>query len=649
MENFFFKIIKKVTNFKKTETIDNKNASILEDNIIRFTYFSCAINKKDIEIINSLDEIGSYYKNKLLLPAYISLANNKKTNDLLYIYKIVFSLTSKKLNFYLPENKNSTEYVLLASILTVKKIHKIIFLEYPEIKRLTSEIYKLINSKRDSVEKLTGNQLLLELILKKLTYHPLLINIFLKKEEKYIIYEIENKKITTQKELISNLGIMYKKITTLQNKTSNVKLNLAWGYLHFKKYNKNKAHLNIHKNIKRKTYFESKKETNSNIETIELTNKKNKTQTNLLFEYKETVDEYSDGNKDTSGINENNNELNIINELNVKNCTRSNIQSNSILKADIINNILINNKKEKDVIYTKKFIYDEWDYKKNKYKKNWCSVFQERYKKNTNNTNDFEKVDRIIKEKQKDITLFKEKLRRIFNLSKWKNRQISGTEIDYDSLIDNYKNILKNSYEKVYKYKKNINTDITILILIDSSLSTDSSFKKERVIDSMKNILLFISSSFDNIIENFLIASFYSNTRHDCRYTIIKDFKDHWKYKKYTITKINPQGYTRIGPAIRHSIQILKKIKTKEKLIILISDGKPTDYDEYEGIHGISDVKHAILEANKKHIKVKSIITDHITRAYLPSMLGLKNYSIVSDDKTLSNKILKLIYNSIKT
>ncbi|HIH2762285.1 MAG TPA: VWA domain-containing protein [Candidatus Azoamicus sp.] len=109
-------------------------------------------------------------------------------------------------------------------------------------------------------------------------------------------------------------------------------------------------------------------------------------------------------------------------------------------------------------------------------------------------------------------------------------------------------------------------------------------------------------------IPNNLIATFYSNTRHDCTYNIIKNTKE--KEIK-NIKNINPNGYTRIGPAIRHSIKKLKTNKSKKKIILIITDGNPTDYDEYEGIYGINDIKMAIKEGEKIHIDIKCIITNN--------------------------------------
>ncbi len=45
------------------------------------------------------------------------------------------------------------------------------------------------------------------------------------------------------------------------------------------------------------------------------------------------------------------------------------------------------------------------------------------------------------------------------------------------------------------------------------------------------------------------------------------------------IAAISPQEYTRMGPPIRHLTPKLLSFEGKVRLLILISDGKPEDYD----------------------------------------------------------------------
>jgi nitric oxide reductase NorD protein len=44
-----------------------------------------------------------------------------------------------------------------------------------------------------------------------------------------------------------------------------------------------------------------------------------------------------------------------------------------------------------------------------------------------------------------------------------------------------------------------------------------------------------------------------------------------------------------MGPVLRHATRLLERQPGREKPILLITDGRPCDYDTYEGRYGIQD------------------------------------------------------------
>lgn len=317
---------------------------------------------------------------------------------------------------------------------------------------------------------------------------------------------------------------------------------------------------------------------------------------NQIFDYKKTIDKYKN-QKNKNLENSSKNEIDIQKDLSIENKTIEITNNNEIYGINK-NNINFFTTEINTAKY-KKLRYKEWDYKLNNYKENWCNLFIQNYESKLT-LNEKKHIEDIIKQNKIPINNFKKIIDLFVNKKEWLNKQQNGHEIDIDNIIDNYKYIKENNFNKIYKYKNLSKKDIALCILLDSSLSTDSYIKNKKIIEILKTILLIISSGLDKMINKFCISAFYSNTRNDCKYIILKDFNENWNKCKYKINDINPIGYTRIGPIIRHSIEKLNKIKAKEKKIILLSDGKPTDYDEYEGNYGINDIKKIFNESEKK-------------------------------------------------
>ena len=91
----------------------NKNAIILKKNIKIFKILASAFANEEITILQSHDDTGSYYEKNIILPKKISLVQKKQLNKYCYIYKILFSIISKKLNLYIRNNKENIDYKIL--------------------------------------------------------------------------------------------------------------------------------------------------------------------------------------------------------------------------------------------------------------------------------------------------------------------------------------------------------------------------------------------------------------------------------------------------------------------------------------------------------------------------------------------------------
>ena len=98
---------------------------------------------------------------------------------------------------------------------------------------------------------------------------------------------------------------------------------------------------------------------------------------------------------------------------------------------------------------------------------------------------------------------------------------------------------------------------------------------------------------------------------------------------------------------MRHSGAMLDKRDTKNKWVILISDGKPNDYDRYEGKYGISDVKQALRELNQRRINSYALAIEAEAKYYLPQMFGQNHYQILTTPVELLQSLVKL-YEKIK-
>lgn len=361
------------------------------------------------------------------------------------------------------------------------------------------------------------------------------------------------------------------------------------------------------------------------------------------FEKVETAEEFSGTWRDFDGDDNLESHENALEDLSMKFTVRVDDTAHSVYQADFIENTSVSESAETD---SKGYYipYNEWDYSKNVYKENFCKVYPQTLLKK-----DVNYYDNTIKKNATTLNGLRKILSHLNNKSQQQKRQTQGNEIDIDALTDLYVDIhsKKNPSEKVYLSSRKKEKDVSILLLLDISLSSDSYAAGNRVIDVEKEVSILFGEILSEFNIDFSIDSFYSKTRNYSNYITIKEFDESWQIAKHKVGAIEPSGYTRIGAALRHAGARLHQRDSKNKWVILISDGKPNDYDKYEGKYGINDVKQALRELNQKNIHSYALAIEAQAKYYLPQMFGQNHYQILTNPVELITALVRL-YDKIK-
>ena len=361
------------------------------------------------------------------------------------------------------------------------------------------------------------------------------------------------------------------------------------------------------------------------------------------FEKVETADEFGGNFRDMDGEDELDDHANALEDINMKYTVRVDDTAHSVYQADFVENTTIAESAERN---EKGYFvpYDEWDYTKRTYKEQFCKVYPKTILKT-----DVDYYKKALSENHSTLLGLRKMLSTVDNKYQQQRRQTQGEEFDLDAITDLFVDV-KSGFtpsEKIYLSKRKREKDLSILLLLDSSLSSDGYAAGNRVIDVEKQVAILFGEILDEFNIDFSINSFYSKTRNHSSYITMKSFDDNWNKAKYKIGAIEPSGYTRIGPALRHSGALLEKRNTKNKWVILISDGKPNDYDKYEGKYGINDIKQALRELNEKNINSYALAIEAQAKYYLPQMFGQNHYQILTTPVELLQSLVKL-YEKIK-
>jgi nitric oxide reductase activation protein len=99
---------------------------------------------------------------------------------------------------------------------------------------------------------------------------------------------------------------------------------------------------------------------------------------------------------------------------------------------------------------------------------------------------------------------------------------------------------------------------------------------------------------------------------------------------------------THIGAAIRHATYYLNRQKDRKKLLMIITDGAPSDIDVSSPNYLIYDTRRAVEDAGKNGIHTYCIGLDMDADRYISRIFGAKNYIVVDHVKHLPEKVLSL-------
>lgn len=362
------------------------------------------------------------------------------------------------------------------------------------------------------------------------------------------------------------------------------------------------------------------------------------------FEKVETADEFNGVWRDFDGDDELQNHKNALDELDMKFTVRVDDETHSVLQADFVDNASISEssdlKNEGEC-----YFYDEWDYSKRKYKPKFCKVFSLSQVKT-----DISYYHDTIKKNKAILNGLRKMLVSVNNKMSCHRRQLHGNEFDLDAVTDMVTELISKQTpsENIYLWNKKREKDFSVLLLLDISLSSDGFAGGNRVIDVEKQVAILFAEILNEFNIDFAIKGFYSKTRNYAGFLNIKDFDENWSRAKGRVGAIEPMGYTRIGAALRHSGYLLDTRESKKKWIILISDGKPNDFDRYEGKYGINDVKQAIRELTSRNVFSYALAIEEDAKYYLPQMFGVNAHKVLSSPNELLNALVQL-YEKIRT
>ena len=229
----------------------------------------------------------------------------------------------------------------------------------------------------------------------------------------------------------------------------------------------------------------------------------------------------------------------------------------------------------------------------------------------------------------------------------WRSSQPDGSEPDLDAWLRHRTERARGQVSAtpdLYRRRECGRRDLASLLLADLSLSTDSWVGNDRrVIDVIRDTLLLFSEALTATGDRFALHGFSSRRRDHVRFHHLKDFDEPYSPSvRGRIQAIRPGYYTRMGAAIRQATALLANEPATQRLLLVLTDGKPNDLDQYEGRYGIEDTRHAVQAARRAGLTPFCVTIDDEGADYLAHLFGSGGYVVIRRPEQLPRQLPQL-------
>ena len=286
--------------------------------------------------------------------------------------------------------------------------------------------------------------------------------------------------------------------------------------------------------------------------------------------------------------------------------------------------------------------YPEWDYHSKTYRPDWVSLYESLHP-----AGNPAEIERLL---AKHAALAK-RLKQLLDMLKPQNYvrvryQEEGSELDLDVAIRSLIDLKSGSTPdpRINMSHKHDSRDIAVMLLLDLSASLNDVPEgcQQSILQLSQEAVALMGWAIERLGDSFAIAGFSSNTRHEVRYQHIKGFSESWNDEVKARLAAMEAGYsTRMGAALRHAAHYLGARKADKKLLLVLTDGEPSDIDVADPELLIHDTHKAVQELDQDGIYTYCINLDPNADDYVQKIFG-QQYTVIDKLERLPEKLPQL-------
>ena len=227
-------------------------------------------------------------------------------------------------------------------------------------------------------------------------------------------------------------------------------------------------------------------------------------------------------------------------------------------------------------------------------------------------------------------------------------RQLDGHDLDVDAMLDAgiALRMRQEPDPRIFRATTSKHRDLAVLLLLDISESTrDRLTSGTSILDVERLAVAVLAEAMGALGDPFSLLAFASNGRDDIEMTTIKAFDE--TYDRTCVGRLAALSSglsTRLGTAIRHAGETISRISSFRKLVIVLTDGEPSDIDVADPLDLVEDARRAALGLRSRGIDGFGVVLGSGAANSAARIFGRGNTMLVPRVEDLPARLSELYF-----
>jgi Mg-chelatase subunit ChlD len=227
-------------------------------------------------------------------------------------------------------------------------------------------------------------------------------------------------------------------------------------------------------------------------------------------------------------------------------------------------------------------------------------------------------------------------------------RQLDGHDLDVDAMLE-AGIALRMDQEpdpRIFRATSSKHRDLAVLLLLDISESTrDRLASGVSVLEVERLAVAILAEAMSALGDPFGMLAFASNGRDDVEMTTVKAFGE--PYDRACVGRLaalSPGLSTRLGTALRHAGELISRARSFRKLVIVLTDGEPSDIDVADPLDLVEDARRAALGLRARGIDGFGVVLGSSAMNSAVRIFGRGNTMLVPRVEDLPARLSELYF-----